>query len=42
MRPDEASSRKQMRQIWNFLMNARERPHRRHRLYDRTENFGFR
>jgi hypothetical protein len=40
MRPATASSRKQMRQTWNFRMNARGLPHNWQRLYPRTLNFG--
>src|SRR5713226_10226209 len=40
--PTSASSRKHRRHIWNFLRNARERPHRRQRLRTRTLNFGLR
>jgi hypothetical protein len=40
--PVVASSRKQIRQIWNFLMKARERPQRRQRLWTRTPKRGFR
>ena len=36
-----ASSRKQIRQRSNILMNPRFRPHRKHRLTLREENFGF-
>jgi hypothetical protein len=39
--PLEASLRKQILQIPNFLINARGRPQRGHLLYLRTENFGF-
>jgi hypothetical protein len=39
--PREAKLRKQIRQIPNFLMNARDLPHIGHRLYARTLNFGF-
>src|SRR5690625_1496174 len=35
-------SRKQIRQRPNFRKTARERPHREHRVYARTPNFGFR
>jgi hypothetical protein len=38
--PWEARLRKQMRQMPNFLMNARGLPHMGHRLYARTLNFG--
>jgi len=40
--PWDAMFRKQIRQIPNFLINARGRPHKGHRLYARTLNFGFR
>jgi hypothetical protein len=40
--PLDASLRKQILQIPNFLMNALGRPQSGHRLYLRTENFGFR
>jgi hypothetical protein len=39
--PWEARLRKQIRQIPNFLMNARGLPHMGHRLYALTLNFGF-
>ena len=39
--PWEAKLRKQIRQIPNFLMNARGLPHMGHRLYALTLNFGF-
>ena len=42
MYPESAISRKQIRQIPNFLKYARDRPHRPHRLCWRTPNFGFR
>jgi hypothetical protein len=42
MKPDNANSRKQIRQTPNFLRKARERPHLPHRLCCRTPNFGFR
>jgi hypothetical protein len=38
--PCSASSRKQIRQTPNLRRYARERPHRLHRLYDLTLNFG--
>jgi hypothetical protein len=38
--PERANSRKQIRQMPNFLRYARERPHRLHLLYERTLNFG--
>ena len=39
--PNSASSRKQMRQRPKRRRNARARPHRLHRLFTRTANFGF-
>jgi hypothetical protein len=42
MTPLSDISRKQMRQSPNFRRNARDRPHRPHRLCTRTWNFGFR
>jgi hypothetical protein len=39
--PLSAISRKQIRQMPNFRMNARGRPQRPQRLPRRTENFGF-
>jgi hypothetical protein len=40
--PDSDSSRKQIRQSPNRRRNARDLPHRPHRLWTRTPNFGFR
>jgi hypothetical protein len=40
--PLDASFRKQILQIPNFLIKARGRPQSGHLLYLRTENFGFR
>lgn len=40
MSPSSASFRKQSRHSANFRMYARGRPHRRHRLRNRTLNFG--
>jgi hypothetical protein len=40
--PRSDISRKQIRQIPNFRMNARGLPHRWHRLRTRTANFGGR
>ena len=40
--PCSESSRKQMRQTPKRRRNARDRPHRPHRLCTRTLNFGFR
>src|ERR1051325_7714883 len=40
--PDSDSSLKQIRQRPNRRRNARDRPHRPHRLCFRTANFGFR
>ncbi len=40
--PDNASSRKQIRQTPNVRRNARDLPQRAHRLCFRTPNFGFR
>jgi len=40
--PLDASLRKQILQIPNFLINALGRPQSGHLLYLRTENFGFR
>jgi len=39
--PRSASSRKQILQIPNFRIYARDLPQRKHRLYLRTLNFGF-
>jgi hypothetical protein len=39
--PSDAKLRKQMRQIPNFLKNARGRPQIGQRLYCLTLNFGF-
>jgi hypothetical protein len=40
--PSDAMFLKQMRQIPNFRINARGRPHKGHRLYARTLNLGLR
>jgi hypothetical protein len=40
--PDSAISLKQILQIPNFRRNARDLPHRPHRLCCRAGNFGFR
>jgi hypothetical protein len=40
--PLDASLRKQILQMPNFLINALGRPQSGHLLYLRTENFGFR
>jgi hypothetical protein len=40
--PESESSRKQIRQSPNRRKNARDLPHRPHRLWTRTPNFGFR
>ena len=40
--PESASSRKQIRQMPNFLRKARDLPQRWQRLCCRTSNFGFR
>jgi hypothetical protein len=42
MYPESAISRKQILHSPNFLKNARDRPHRPHRLCFLTRNFGFR
>ena len=39
--PRRASSRKQIRQSWNFRKYPLGRPQRRQRVYARVENFGF-